>query len=77
MDWSVNNVPARSDERDYSLFIHDTFHALISAESTKCATQRQKIKPDQKWDDITAREILAYILVRILIYIRLRFAGNS
>jgi hypothetical protein len=37
--------------------------------------KEKKIKPDQNWDEMTAMEIQAYI--RILIYIRLRFTGNS
>jgi hypothetical protein len=32
MDYSVNNVPVGSDDRDYSLFIDASFCALISAE---------------------------------------------
>jgi hypothetical protein len=33
MDWSVNNLPLGSDEKDYSLFTDDSLCDLISADS--------------------------------------------
>jgi hypothetical protein len=69
MDWSVNILPAGSDERDYSLFIDDSFCDHITAETNKCAAQRKIKKPDKKWEDITTRQIKVYI--RILVYMRL------
>lgn len=39
MDWSVNNLPVGSDEKDYSLFIDDSFCDLISNEKLKSDCQ--------------------------------------
>jgi hypothetical protein len=66
----VHNLPVGSEEKDYfSLFIDDNFYDLIAAETNKYAAPRQTIKPNQKWEDTTAREIQAYL--GVLIYMGL------
>lgn len=58
---SFHNLPVGTDEKDYfSQFIDGNFCDFIAVESDKYGAQKT-IKPDQKWEEMTAREIQACI----------------